>query len=161
MAAGKIKASKFKVHQPPDGAGGRDGPFHVYTFDVFNRTFLSGRSFDTVEKAVAFQRHEQERIYAEQEADPELFDLPFVSSDSDLLSRVQREPSYRARLIQELGAEARARARADRRRCPRPGSWDRCGPARSRAAHRIPAGIRGHAHGRWRRCGPAPPRAGA
>jgi len=111
MTSAKVKASKATVHQPPEGTGGLDGHFRVYTFDVFNRTFLEGRTFDTVEKAVAFQRHEQERIYAEQEADPELFDLPFISSDPDLLARAERDAEYRARLMRELGGEARDRAR--------------------------------------------------
>ena len=108
---GKVRASKQKVHQPPDGTGGVTGQFHVYTFDVFKQGFMTGRSFDTVEKAASFQRHEQERIYAEQEADPELFDLPFISTDPDLPARAGRDPEYRERLIRELGAEARARAR--------------------------------------------------
>jgi hypothetical protein len=108
---GKVRASKLKVYQPPDGTGGLTGQFHVYTFDVFKQAFMEGRSFDTVEKAASFQRHEQERIYAEQEADPELFDLPFISTDPELPSRAGRDSEYRERLIRELGAEARARAR--------------------------------------------------
>jgi hypothetical protein len=108
---GKIRASKLKVHQPPDGTGGVTGHFHVYTFDVFQQAFLPGRGFDTVEKAASFQRHEQERIYAEQEADPELFDLPFISTDPELPERAGRDPEYRARLLRDLGAEARGRAR--------------------------------------------------
>lgn len=108
---GKIKASKVKVHQPPEGTTGLDGQFHVYVYDVFNDTFLPGKAFDTIEKAVSFQRHEQERIYLEQEADPELFDLPFVSADHDLIARAEREESYRERLKKELGSEARSRAR--------------------------------------------------
>jgi len=111
MAEGKIKASKAKVHQPPEGTSGMDGQFHVYIYDVFNNTFATGKAFDTVEKAVAFQRHEQERIYLEQEADPELFDLPFISADPQLLERVERDPDYRARLTRDLGSEARSRAR--------------------------------------------------
>ena len=111
MPEGKVKASKVKVHQPPQDTGGLDGKFHVYMYDVFNQTFLAGRSFETVERAVSFQRHEQERIYAEQEADPELFDLPFISSDPDLVNRADRDRSYRDRLILELRVEARARAR--------------------------------------------------
>jgi hypothetical protein len=111
MTVGKIKASKVKVHQPPEGTGGLDGHFHVFTFDVFNTAFLPGRAFDTAEKAASYQRHEQERLYAEQEADPELFDLPFISADPDLLNRVQRDEDYRKNLIRDLGAEARARAR--------------------------------------------------
>lgn len=108
---GKVKASKVRVHQPPEGTGGLDGHFHVYIYDVFNQTFLPGRAFDTVERATQFLRHEQERIYAEQEADPELFDLPFISADSDLIARAQRDEPYRARLMRDLGFEARARAR--------------------------------------------------
>jgi hypothetical protein len=112
MSAGKVKASKAKVHQPPEGTSGMDGQFHVYVFDVFNRTFLAGRTFDTVERAVAFQRHEQERIYAEQEADPELFDLPFISADPDLVSRVGRDSDYQLRLVRDLTSEARTRGRS-------------------------------------------------
>ncbi|HKQ57902.1 MAG TPA: hypothetical protein VJY35_08525 [Candidatus Eisenbacteria bacterium] len=111
MSQGKVKASKVKVFAPPEGTGGLDGHFHVYVFDVFNQSFAAGRSFDTVEKAASFQRHEQERIYTEQEATPELFDLPFISSDPDLLNRVARESEYRDRLVKELGSEARGRAR--------------------------------------------------
>jgi len=111
MAEGKIKASKAKVHQPPEGTTGLDGQFHVYIYDVFNDTFAAGKAFDTVEKAVAFQRHEQERIYLEQEADPELFDLPFISADPQLVERIERDADYRARLKRDLGSEARNRAR--------------------------------------------------
>ena len=111
MAEGKVKASKVKVYEAPEGTGGIDGHFHVYVFDVFNRAFLPGKSWDTVEKAVSFQRHEQERIYAEQEADPELFDLPFISADPDLLNRVSRDAAYRDRLMRDLTTEARGRAR--------------------------------------------------
>jgi hypothetical protein len=111
MSNGKIKAAKIKVYAPPQGTTGLDGHFHVYVFDVFNQAFAAGRSFDTVEKATAFSRHEQERFYAEQEASPDLFDLPFISSDPDLVARVARDSEYRARLVKELGAEARGRAR--------------------------------------------------
>ncbi len=111
MPEGKVKASKFKVHQPPEGTGGLDGHFHVYIFDVVNHTFLACKSFETVERAVSFQRHEQERLYTEQEADPELFDLPFISADPDLPSRAERDSEYHQRLIRDLGSEARARAR--------------------------------------------------
>lgn len=112
MAEGKVKASKIRVHQPPAGTGGLDGQFHVYTFDVFNQAFLPQRkSFDNVERATSYQRHEQERIYAEQEADPELFDLPFLSADPDLVARVARDADYKAGLIRELTADARQRAR--------------------------------------------------
>jgi len=108
---GKVKASKVKVHQPPEGTGGLDGKFHVYVFDVFNQGFSTARAFETVERAVSFSRHEQERIYLEQEADPELFDLPFISSDPELLERAQRDDAYRQRLIKDLLPEARARGR--------------------------------------------------
>ena len=111
MPEGKVKASKVKVHQPPEGTGGLDGHFHVYTYDVFNQSFLACKSFENVERAVSFQRHEQERIYAEQEADPELFDMPFISADPDLVTRVSRDPAYKERLIRELKPEARARGR--------------------------------------------------
>jgi hypothetical protein len=111
MSIGKVKASKARVHAPPEGTSGLDGHFHVYVYDVFNRAFLPGKSFDTVERAVSFQRHEQERIYTEQEAEPELFDLPFISSDPELLARVERDPEYRNQLMKELASEARARGR--------------------------------------------------
>ena len=111
MSEGKVKASKAKVHQPPEGTTGLDGQFHVYTFDIFNRSFLPGSVFETIERAVAFQRHEQERIYAEQEAEPALFDLPFLSADPELVERARRDPEYRRHLARELTAEARGRAR--------------------------------------------------
>lgn len=111
MSEGKVKAAKIKVHQPPDGTGGLDGHFHVYIFDVFHKQFLSGKTLDTIEKAASFQRHEQEKIYTEQEAEPELFDLPFISSDPDLVARAEREPAYRDRLMRELTTEARQRGR--------------------------------------------------
>ena len=107
----KVKSSKMKVHQPPDGTTGLDGQFHVYIYDVFHKSFATGRVFDTIEKAVSFQRHEQEKIYLEQEADPELFDLPFISSDPDLVARVERDAEYRTRLERDLGTEARRRRR--------------------------------------------------
>jgi len=111
MSIGKVKASKVKVHDPPDGTTGLDGHFHVYVYDVFHHLFLPGKSFDHVERAVSFRRHEQERIYAEQEADPELFDLPFISSDPDLVGRAERDPGYKERLMKELEADLRSRAR--------------------------------------------------
>ena len=111
MPEGKVKASKFKVHQAPEGTSGLDGQFHVYIYDVFNRTFAATRAFETVERAVSFQRHEQERIYLEQEADPELFDLPFISADPDLVTRIGRDAQYRERLEDDLRSEARKRRR--------------------------------------------------
>jgi hypothetical protein len=111
MSGEKVKASKFKVYPAPDGTSGVDGKVHVYVFDVFHERFLPGKSFDTAERAVQFQRHEQERIHLEQEADPELFDLPFLSSDPDLIARVERDADYRKRLVRDLGSDARARGR--------------------------------------------------
>ena len=112
MGEGKVKASKLRVHAAPEGTSGLDGHFHVYVFDVFHQEFLPGKSFDNIERAAAFQRHEQERIYTEQEAEPELFDLPFVSSDPDLLARIERDPAYKTRLVKDLDSEARARGRS-------------------------------------------------
>src|SRR5216117_3613913 len=111
MSDGKVKAAKVRVHQPPEAGGAGDGPFHVYVYDVFHKTFHPGKSFDTVERAAQFQRHEQERIYLEQEADPELFDLPFISADVALLERIERDPDYKARLMRDLDGEARQRGR--------------------------------------------------
>jgi hypothetical protein len=111
MSAGKVMAAKMKVHAAPHGTAGVDGRFHVYVFDVFQRAFSAGRSFDTLERATQYQRHEQERIYAEQEATPELFDLPFISDDPDLPARIARDSEYRERLMRDLDAEARGRAR--------------------------------------------------
>jgi len=109
MSEGKVKAAKVKVHLAPDG--GADEHFHVYVYDVFNKAFLPGKSFDTVERASQFQRHEQERIYLEQEADPELFDLPFISADPRLLERIEDDAAYRTRLMRDLDSEARQRGR--------------------------------------------------
>jgi len=111
MSNSKIKASKIKVYAPPEGTAGLDGNFHVYVFDVVNKAFAAAKAFDTVEKAASFQRHEQERIYTVQEAIPELFDLPFISSDPDLVARVDRDPEYRNLLVRDLTSEARGRAR--------------------------------------------------
>jgi hypothetical protein len=109
--AEKVKASKVKVHQPPEGTTGLDGHFYVYVYDVFNKEFLAGKSFDEIEKAAAFQRSDQERIYAEQEADPELFDLPFVSADPDLVTRVAGNAEYKEQLMKALASEARSRTK--------------------------------------------------
>jgi hypothetical protein len=111
MSAGKVKASKFKVHAPPAGTSGLDNHFHVYVYDVVEHSFRPGKSFDTVERAVSFLRHEQERIYTEQEAAPDLFDLPFISSDPDLVARTDRDAAYKDHLIKELQADLRARER--------------------------------------------------
>jgi hypothetical protein len=111
MSSEKVKASKVKVHSAPEGSSGLDGRFHVYVYDVFNKKFLEGKAFDTLERAASFVRHMQERIYLEQEADPELFDLPFVSNDSGLIERASRDEGYRKQLVTDLDAEARHRAR--------------------------------------------------
>jgi hypothetical protein len=113
MSEGKVKTAKVKVHQPPAGTTGLDNQFHVY---IFNPTdpesgFLPGRSFETPERAVSYMRHEQERIYAEQEAEPALFDLPFLSADPALIDRAGRDPEYRKQLVRDLTSEARSRAR--------------------------------------------------
>ena len=110
MSEGKVKSAKVKVHQPPEGTG-TDGKFHVYVYDVFNKAFLPGKAFDTVERATQYQRHTQEKIYVEQEATPDLFDLPFLSADPDLLARIERDAAYRTRLEKDLISEARGRAR--------------------------------------------------
>src|ERR1041385_2678203 len=111
MSEGKVKASKVKVHAPPDAEPVSEGHYPVYVYDVFNKGFLAGKSFDTVERASQFQRHEQERIYLEQEADPELFDLPFISADPRLLERIEGDAAYRTRLMRDLDSEARQRGR--------------------------------------------------
>ena len=43
--------------------------------------------------------------------EPAFFDLPFISSDPDLVTRTERDPEYRDQLIRTLSAEARQRAR--------------------------------------------------
>jgi hypothetical protein len=111
MSAGKVKTSKVKLHQPPAGTTGLDGKFYVYIFNPADLDFLPGHTFETAERAVSFMRHEHERIYAEQEAEPELFDLPFLSSDPELTDRAGRDPEYRKQLVRDLTSEARSRAR--------------------------------------------------
>ena len=110
MSGEKVRAARARVYSPPDGVSA-DSKVHVYIFDVFNETFLIGKPFENVERAVQFQRHEQERIYLEQEADPELFDLPFISADDKLLDRIGGDATYKARLLRDLEGEARQRAR--------------------------------------------------
>jgi len=111
MSEGKVKASKVRIHQPPEGTSGLDGRFHVYVFNPVDEEFLPGRAFETAERAVSHLRHEQERIYAEQEAEPDKFDLPFLSADPDLIARAGREPEYRKQLLRDLHSDARSRAR--------------------------------------------------
>lgn len=111
MSEGKVKTSKVKLHEPPAGTAGLDGQFHVYIFNPADTDFLPGRTFETAERAVSYMRHEQERIYAEQEAEPALFDLPFLSTDPELIDRAGRDPEYRKRLVHDLTSEARSRAR--------------------------------------------------
>jgi len=110
MSAEKVRAARARVYGPPDGVA-TDARVHVYVYDVFHESFLPGKPFDNVERAVQFQRHEQERIYNEQEAEPELFDLPFLSSDPDLLVRVERDAEYKKRLVRDLKGDARSRGR--------------------------------------------------
>ena len=110
MSAEKVRAARARVYAPPDGVAA-DARVHVYTYDVFHESFLPGKPFDNVERAVQFQRHEQERIYTEQEAEPELFDLPFLSSDPDLIARVERDVEYKKRLVRDLKGDARSRGR--------------------------------------------------
>jgi hypothetical protein len=110
MSGEKVRAARAHVYAPPEGVAS-DDKVHVYVFDVFREAFLPGKVFENVERAVQFQRHEQERIYQEQEAEPELFDLPFLSSDPDLVARVDRDAEYRKRLVRDLKGDARARGR--------------------------------------------------
>src|SRR5262245_50997641 len=110
MSGEKVRAARARVYSPPDGVAG-DERVHVYIFDVFHEAFLPGKAFENVERAVQFQRHEQERLYLEQEAEPELFDLPFLSSDPDLVGRVERDTEYKKRLVRDLKGDARARGR--------------------------------------------------
>ena len=110
MSGEKVRASRARIYAPPEGVA-EDEKVHVYVFDVFHDTFLPGKSFDNIERAVQYQRHEQERIYTEQEAEPELFDLPFLSSDPDLIARVERDGEYRKRLSRDLKGDARSRGR--------------------------------------------------
>jgi hypothetical protein len=110
MSAEKVRAARARVYGPPEGVAA-DVKVHVYVFDVFHERFLDGKTFDNIERAVQYQRHEQERIYTEQEADPELFDLPFISADPDLIARCTRDAEYKNRLMKDLAGDARARGR--------------------------------------------------
>lgn len=110
MSGEKVRAARARVYAPPEGVTA-DSKVHVYVFDVFHDSFLPGKTFDNIERAVQYQRHEQERIYTEQEAEPELFDLPFLSSDPDLVARVERDSEYRKRLSRDLKGDARSRGR--------------------------------------------------
>lgn len=110
MSGEKIRAARARVYGPPEGVAA-DSKVHVYVFDVFHEVFLPGKSFESIERAVQHQRHEQERLYTEQEAEPELFDLPFLSSDPDLIARAERVGDYKKRLIRDLKSDARARGR--------------------------------------------------
>jgi hypothetical protein len=110
MSNEKVRAARARVYGPPEDVAA-DSKLHVYIFDVFHETFLPGKTFDNIERAVQFQRHEQERIYTEQEAEPELFDYPFLSSDPDLIARVERDGEYKKRLIRDLKGDARSRGR--------------------------------------------------
>ena len=103
----EVQGARRRRREPP----GLDGKFHLYIFDVVAQDLHAGRSCDSVERAVSLQRHEQERLYTEQEADPELFDLPFISTDPDLVARAERDGEYRTRLQRDLDSEARDRMR--------------------------------------------------
>ena len=110
MPGEKIRAARARIQPLPAGAKG-DGQIHVYVFDVFHEQFLLGKAFDNVERAVQFQRQEQESIYVLQEAEPELYDLPFLSHDPALLERVNTDPAYKKSLMRDLRGDARARGR--------------------------------------------------
>ena len=110
MSGEKVRAARARIYSPPEGVVA-DSKVHVYIFDVFHESFLSGKPFDNIERAVQYQRHEQERIYTEQEAELELFDLPFVSSDPDLVKRIERDAEYKKRLVRDLKGDARSRGR--------------------------------------------------
>ncbi len=97
MSVEKVRAARARVYGPPEGVA-PDAKVHVYVFDVFHET-------------LQFQRHEQERIYTEQEATPELFDLPFLSTDPDLVARIGRDEEYRKRLLRDLKGDARSRGK--------------------------------------------------
>ncbi len=111
MSSSKIRASRMKVYAPPAGTKA-DAQVHVYVFDVFHGEFLdSHRTFENLERASQHQRSEQERIYNEQEAEPELFDIPFLSSDPGLLERVKTDAEYARTLKRDLTSDARSRGR--------------------------------------------------
>jgi len=111
MGSEKIRAARARVYAPPEGVAA-DNKIHVYIFDTFNEAFLADHAtFDNIERAVKHQRHEQERIYTEQEAEPELFDLPFLSSDPDLLARITKDADYKKHLVRDLKGDARSRGR--------------------------------------------------
>jgi hypothetical protein len=110
MSAAKVRAARVKVVPPPAGVKA-DEKFHVYVFDVFHEKFLPGKTFDNIERAAQHQRHEQEHIYTIQEAEPELFDMPFISSDPGLIERVESDAEYRRILVRDLTSEARSRNR--------------------------------------------------
>lgn len=111
MSAGKISAARVKVYAPPEGVKA-DTKVHVYVFDVFHQVFLADhKAFENTERAVQHQRSVQERIYTDQEAEPELFDIPFLSSDIDLLARIEKDAEYCRILKRDLTTDARARNR--------------------------------------------------
>lgn len=110
MAGEKIRAARARIYPVPTGVKG-DGQIHVYVFDVFNEQFLPGKAFENVERAVQYQRQQQENIYVFQEAEPHWYDLPFLSHDSSLLERVITDPDYKKSLIRDLKGDARSRGR--------------------------------------------------
>ncbi len=110
MAGEKIRAARARIYPAPNGVHG-DGQIHVYIFDVFHEQFLPGKAFENVERAVQYQRQQQENIYVLQEAEPELYDLPFLSHDAALLERVNSDPAYKRSLMRDLKGDARSRGR--------------------------------------------------
>lgn len=110
MSGEKIRAARARIYPAPDGVKG-DGRIHVYIFDVFNEQFLPGKAFDNVERAVQYQRREQENIYILQEAEPELYDLPFLSHDPGLIQRLNTDADYKKSLMRDLRGDARSRGR--------------------------------------------------
>ena len=106
-----MKASKVKVHVPPGESAAVEGKLFVYVYDMFKKEFYGGDEFPEIEKAATFKRREQERFYLEQDADPGMFDLPFVSSDPKLLENIASDDAYRGQLMKSLDHAARARAK--------------------------------------------------
>ncbi|MEO5988259.1 MAG: hypothetical protein ABIU54_04990 [Candidatus Eisenbacteria bacterium] len=110
MSGEKVRAARARIQAAPAGVN-VDGRIHVYTFDVFHEQFLPGKAFDNVERAVQYQRQAQESIYVLQEAEPALYDLPFLSHDPELLKRVDTDAVYRKSLVRDLRSDARSRGR--------------------------------------------------
>ena len=114
MAEGKVKASKVKVHQPPEGVRRRHGHFHVYIYDVFNKTFAARQGVrHRRARGLSSSATSRSGSTLEQEADPELFDLPLHLGRS----RSHRAAPHATRTTRErLHARSRRRERAQRGR---------------------------------------------